>query len=175
MSARLPRRAFLATLGATTLLLAGCGTERVIHDQPSMYHDLSRPGRTLYRNAAVSMINGYRANNGLGPVTRDPRLDAMAEEQARAMAAKDSLDHRASGRDFAARMNASGYKAASGVENVSAGYMTLAEAFSGWRDSPPHKANMLKRDAQHMGIAAVHVPGTKYRVFWALVMATPDK
>jgi len=25
-----------------------------------------------------------------------------------------------------------------------------------------------------MGIAAVYAPGTKYRVFWALVLAAPD-
>ncbi len=40
------------------------------------------------------------------------------------------------------------------VENVSAGYHTLAEAFSGWRDSPPHQANMLKNGVTKLGIAA---------------------
>ena len=59
------------------------------------------------------------------------------------------------------------------VENVSAGYHTLAEAFSGWRDLPPHRANMLKR-APQMGIAAVYAPNSKYRVFWALILASPD-
>jgi len=32
-----------------------------------------------------------------------------------------------------------------GGENVSAGYHTLAEAFSGWRDSPPHRANIAEK------------------------------
>jgi hypothetical protein len=26
-----------------------------------------------------------------------------------------------------------------------------------------------------MGIAAVYAPGTKYRVFWALILAAPDE
>jgi hypothetical protein len=26
-----------------------------------------------------------------------------------------------------------------------------------------------------MGIAAVYAPGTKYKVFWALVLAAPDE
>ena len=51
---------------------------------------------------------------------------------------------------------------------------TLAEAFSGWRDSPPHRANMLRSGVTKMGIAAVYSPGTKYKVFWALILAAPD-
>jgi uncharacterized protein YkwD len=59
------------------------------------------------------------------------------------------------------------------VENVGAGYHTLAEAFSGWRDSPSHRANMLNRGTR-MGIASAYAPGSKYKVFWALILAGPD-
>ena len=44
------------------------------------------------------MISGFRANNGLGPVSLDPKLMQMAETQARAMATKDKLDHDVAGR-----------------------------------------------------------------------------
>jgi len=60
------------------------------------------------------------------------------------------------------------------VENVSAGYHTLAEAFSGWRDSPPHRANMLKNGVTKLGIAASYAPNTKYKVFWTLILASSD-
>ena len=60
------------------------------------------------------------------------------------------------------------------VENVSAGYHTLAEAFSGWRDSPPHNANMLAKGMKRMGIASAYAPGAKYKVFWTLILAAPD-
>ena len=76
--------------------------------------------------------------------------------------------------DFQQRLKKSGYRAQTGAENIGAGYHTLAEAFSGWRDSPGHKANMLLKGATQMGIAAVYVPNTKYKVFWALVIAAPD-
>ena len=56
---------------------------------------------------------------------------------------------------------------------MSAGYHTLAEAFSGWRDSPPHRANMLQSGVTKMGIAASYAPNTKYKVFWALILAAP--
>ena len=60
------------------------------------------------------------------------------------------------------------------VENISAGYHTLAEAFSGWRDSPPHRANMLNKGVTRMGIAAIYSPKSKYKVFWTLILAAPD-
>jgi uncharacterized protein YkwD len=50
----------------------------------------------------------------------------------------------------------------------------LAEAFSGWRDSPSHRANMLRSGVTRLGIAAVYAPGSKYKVFWALILAAPD-
>ena len=70
------------------------------------------------------------------------------------------------------RLDASGYPATLAVENVSAGYHTLAEAFSGWRDSPPHRANMLKSGVTKLGIAASYAPNTKYKVFWTLILAS---
>ena len=50
----------------------------------------------------------------------------------------------------------------------------MAEAFSGWRDSPPHRANMLSRDVTKLGIAASYAPNTKYKVFWTLILASTD-
>ena len=84
---------------------------------------------------------------------------------------------RPGGYDFARdmyfqRLGASGYPATLAVENISAGYHTLAEAFSGWRDSPPHKANMLKNGVTKLGIAATYAPNTKYKVFWTLILAS---
>ena len=55
--------------------------------------------------------------------------------------------------------------------NLSAGYHTLAEAFSGWRDSPPHRAVMLAPEAKRMGIATAYAPGSKYKVYWALLVS----
>ena len=50
----------------------------------------------------------------------------------------------------------------------------FAEAFSGWRDSSPHRANMLLAGATRMGIAAVYTPASKYKVYWSLIVAEPD-
>ena len=142
--------------------------------QPSFYQSLAHADAQVDANAAQSMISGYRGNNGLGAVTVDPELMRLATEQARAMAARDKLDHDV-GHPFQERIQKSGYDAAVAVENISAGYHTLAEAFSGWRDSPPHRANMLNHDVTRMGIAAVYAPQSKYKVFWSLILAKPDE
>jgi hypothetical protein len=33
---------------------------------------------------------------------------------------------------------------------------------------------MLRRDVTQIGIAAAYSPRSKYKVFWALVLASPD-
>ena len=153
--------------------VAGCASEAPPPTQPSFYRSMAQPGAELDVASAESMISGYRRNNALGELTLDPELTRLALVQASAMAARNQLDHNASG-TLAARIKKSGYDSKIAAENVSAGYHTLAEAFSGWRDSPPHRANMLLRGATRMGIAAVYAPNSKYKVFWTLIVAAPD-
>jgi uncharacterized protein YkwD len=99
----------------------------------------------------------------------------MAADQARRMAAVDKLTHDPGGRGFIQRLKAANYDAARAVENIGAGYHTLAEAFSGWRDSSSHNRNMLLAGATRFGIATAYAPNSKYKVFWALVLAVPDE
>lgn len=165
-------RGFLAILGL--LVLAGCAGEIAPStEQPAMYLNMAEPGAKLDPMAAASMISLYRQNNGLGAVTVDPDLTRLAEEQSMAMATRNKLDHDVKA-PLAKRLNAGGYPATLAVENVSAGYHTMAEAFSGWRDSPPHKANMLKSGVNKLGIAASFAPNTKYKVFWTLILASSE-
>jgi uncharacterized protein YkwD len=163
-------RAAVATIGL--LALGGCAAEAPI-EQPSMYLSMANGGAKLDPQAAASIISLYRQNNGLGGVTVDPALMDLAEQQSQAMASRNKLDHDVKA-PLARRLGSSGYPATLAVENVSAGYHTLAEAFSGWRDSPPHKANMLKNGVTKLGIAASYAPNTKYKVFWTLILASTD-
>lgn len=164
---------FAALAGA--LMLAACAAQETpVPSEPSFYQSMARPGAVLDTAAAASMVSGYRRNSGLDPVAIDPELNRLAEAQAQAMAKRDKLDHNLI-KPFPARLKASGYRAAGAAENIGAGYHTLAEAFSGWRDSPPHRANMQLRGATRMGIAAVYAPTSKYKVYWSMILAVPDK
>ena len=157
---------------ATLVLLGGCTGGDPPLGEPSFYRKMTEPGAQLDAATAASMISGYRANNGLAAVSVDPELMKLAQAQAEAMASRDKLDHNVI-RGFNERLKAHGYRAKTAAENIGAGYHTLAEAFSGWRDSPPHRANMLLEGATRMGIAAVYAPKSKYKVFWALILAAP--
>jgi uncharacterized protein YkwD len=156
-------------------LLIACAAERDASTaEPSFYRKLTEVGAQVDSDAAASMISGYRSNNGLTPVSVDPDLMQLAQTQAQDMARRDKLD-RDPHRGVDQRLKAHGYHAKAAAENVGAGYYTLAEAFSGWRDSPPHRANMLLPGATRMGIAAVYAPNSKYKVFWTLILAAPDQ
>ena len=158
---------------AAAAALAACSSTRepdpVAGGPPAFYRSLASADAKVDPVAAREMISLYRANHGLGPVTIDPVLEDAALAQSRAMAAANKLDHGVRG-PLDARLKAAGSPAGTAVENVSAGYHTLAEAFSGWRDSAPHNRNMLAKGVHRMGIATAYAPGTKYKVFWTLVM-----
>ena len=160
-------------VAAAVACLAGCA-DTAKQEQPSFYQSLAQPAAALDANAAASMISGYRANNGLAALSIDPALMQLADAQARAMADRDRITHNPGGAAFIERLRRSGYDARVAAENISAGYHSLAEAFSGWRDSPPHRANMLLKGADRMGSAAIYAPGSKYKVFWTLIVAAPD-
>jgi uncharacterized protein YkwD len=165
MTMLLNRRLIL--LGSGPLVLAACSTEPTRGPRPSFYQDLSLPGTSVDVPKAADMISGYRLNNGRGPLTVNPRLIEVAAAHAQSMASADQVS---SGDGVMARLGRAGIKPARAVENVSAGYLTLAEAFSGWRDSPPHKANMLDPAVTQLGLAIATRPGSKYRVFWCLIL-----
>src|SRR3954468_15422004 len=100
-------------------MLAACVSD---HDpptgsDPAFYRNMASAGAELDAPTAASMISGYRSNNGLNAVAVDPALMRLAEAQARAMAARDKLDHDVV-RDVTGRLKTSGYDAKVAVENV---------------------------------------------------------
>src|SRR5258705_9744905 len=111
-------RAAVAIIGL--LALGGCAADVPTLEQPSMYLSMANAGARLDSQAAASMISLYRQNNGLGGVAVDPELMKLAETQSQAMAGRDKLDHDVKA-PLTKRLNASGYKATSAVEKVSAG------------------------------------------------------
>jgi uncharacterized protein YkwD len=137
--------------------------------EPGVYRSLAASGAVVDELAARDMISLYRQNNGRGVLAIDPELQRFAREEAEAMARRASPDH---GRraPIGVRLRAAGLERAHAVDSVSAGYHTLAEAFSGWRQSPPHNEKMLDRRIGRMGIATAYAPGAKYKVFWTLIL-----
>ena len=175
MAVHRDRRSILCALAIFMGLgMTGCVQDREPVEEPTFYRSMAVPGVEVDASAARSMLSAYRQRNGLPALELDPILMKLAQDQARDMAAHDKLDHHVT-RSFKERIDGSGYAGNAAAENVGAGYHTLAEAFSGWRDSNSHRANMLMPGATRMGIAAAYSPQSKYKVFWALILARPEQ
>jgi uncharacterized protein YkwD len=116
----------------------------------------------------AEMISRYRREHGLSAVKIDPQLTAIAERQAKAMAASGVMDHSVAG-SFASRM--SSVHTGMAAENIAAGTKTWAETFRMWQKSPGHNANLLQSKADIIGIAVASNDQTRYKVYWAMVIA----
>ena len=122
----------------------------------------------------AQMISQYRREHGLSAVKTDPQLTAIAEHQAKAMAASGVMDHSVAG-PFASRI--SGAHTGMAGENIAAGTKTWAETLRSWENSPGHNANLLQSNADSVGVAVARNDQTRYKTFWAMVIAEklPEK
>jgi hypothetical protein len=121
-------------------------------------------------NAAESpaeLISGYRLKHGEVRVVRDATLDRIAQEQARAMAAKDTLSHEVL-RSFTRRVAPA--KAGRAAENIAYGYTSFDKTLGQWIDSSEHRKNLLLHNASRVGIASAKDASGK-RTYWAMVIA----
>jgi hypothetical protein len=116
----------------------------------------------------ADMVSRYRREHGLSSVKIDPQLTAIAERQAKAMAASGIMDHSVAG-SFATRI--SGADVGGAAENIAAGTHSWADTFRMWQKSPGHNANLLRSRADRVGFAVAHNEQTRYKTFWAMVIA----
>ena len=152
--------------------LAACQAEKPVQrsQTPSFYVSMARAGAEVDAAMARDMIGAYRGNNGLRPLTLDPDLQAAAQAEADAMARADKPS---SAEAFKVRLASTGFAAP--AANLSAGYHTLAEAFSGWRESAQHNRVLLDPKATRIGIATAYAPNSKYKVYWVLAVAADKR
>src|ERR1700754_1568257 len=115
----------------------------------------------------AEQISSFRLKHGEGRVVRDPTLDRIAMEQARAMAAKDELSHDALG-PFNRRVAPA--KAGRAAENIAYGYESFEKTLGQWIDSSGHRRNLLLPKASRVGIASARNANGK-RTYWAMVIA----
>lgn len=157
-----------AAMVCLLLGLGGCATQPTAPGVAPFYRTLDHAGAAVDTAAAAEVLSAYRRNHGLGPLRFDP---ALASEAAASATAAARADKPASADALKRNLAAQGVPNP-GV-NLSAGYRTLAEAFSGWRDSPQHNRVLLQKTATRFGIATAYAPSSKYKVYWALIVAGP--
>ncbi|HEX4447099.1 MAG TPA: CAP domain-containing protein [Polyangiaceae bacterium] len=102
----------------------------------------------------AAMLAGAREVAGEPGLTRDAKLDAIARDHARQVAFAQSVAHDAGDGDPSERLQSAGIGARVLGENVAhAPTVTLAHREL-WA-SPSHRANMLRRDFDRVGVAVV--------------------
>jgi Cysteine-rich secretory protein family len=114
----------------------------------------------------ASMISEFRAKHGEGGVVIDATLSRIALDQARAMAAKDRLDHDVLG-SFNSRMAPA--KAGRAAENIAFGHDGFAKTLDQWINSAGHRKNLLLPKATRVGVASAK--SATSRTYWAMVIA----
>ncbi|MDR3496399.1 MAG: CAP domain-containing protein [Ancalomicrobiaceae bacterium] len=163
----------LGLFASAAILLGSCSSTPERVPVPPFYERLDQTQRPVDPASSLGMLNQYRGNNGLRPLVWNQTLARVAKSAAEKMAAAGKVLGPAEV-NLAGELSASGYRPKSYVANLSAGYRTFAEAFSGWRELKDNNAHMLDGRGVEIGLATAYVPGSKYRVFWALVIAEPQ-
>ena len=116
----------------------------------------------------AQMISQYRHEHGLSAVKTDLKLTAIAERQAKAMAASGIMDHNVAG-SFVSRV--SGAHLGMAAENIAAGTKTWAETI---RFGRPRQATMpifCNPRPIALGSLSPVTTRTRYKTFWAMVIA----
>ena len=108
------------------------------------------------REAVLDAMNAYRRQAGLAPLRLDQRLNEAADDRARDMFSKRYFDHVSpDGRQPFEWVKDRGYRYLTAGENLAAGYSSAAAAAQGWMNSPGHRANLLGRTFDDVGVAVV--------------------
>ena len=116
----------------------------------------------------LTLINNYRAANGLPALTMSNSLYNASEGHSYDMATANYFSHTGSdGSSPWDRIRAAGYTYNTYLgENIAAGYVDAGSVFEAWRNSPGHNANMLDANYHAIGVGRVYGAGSTYGWYW---------
>lgn len=142
-------------------------------EPPTSPPDVAAPGEEFAGtmadgDALERMVLASRSSAGVGAMARDERLRTLAYEHARNMARAHQLAHDVGDGDPMSRLRAAGLEPADAGENV-AHAPDVALAHRAMWSSPSHRANMLRRDFDRMGVAAIR---DEHGDVWAVELFT---
>jgi hypothetical protein len=140
------------------ILWLGFGvTSGAVRGQESAGKVVAEPAQQLLAHA-----NRARMRAGAGPLTWDDALAAAARDHSLRMVAEGPIAHRYGGEDaLSTRAAKAGAHFDLIEENVAVG-SSAAQIHDAWMHSPGHKANLLNKDVNRVGIAVVAARGVLY-------------
>ena len=115
----------------------------------------------------LTLINNYRAQNGLQPLGASYLLSKAAQWKSQDLGVNAYFAHDDLTRTWVQRIRDCGYLYNAWMgENIAGGYQSAQSVFDGWRNSPGHNANMLGENYTAIGIGRAVVSGSPYGVYW---------
>ena len=120
--------------------------------------DVPEPDRraTSFEAAVVEEMNRQRATFGLPPLRINSRLEAAADDRITDMFDKQYFSHVSpDGIQPWSWVEQHGYDYREFGENLAVGYPSADSVVDGWMHSPGHRANVLNRNFEEVGVAIV--------------------
>ena len=140
------------------ILVAVMGQERIVSASGTMNQE--------YAFQVLDIVNQERKNEGLSELTMDKELLATAELRAEEIT--QSFSHtRPDGTSCFTAFTRGGYRG----ENIAYGYASPAAVMEDWMDSPGHKANILNKNYNSIGVGCYYYDGAYY---WVQCFSSED-
>ncbi|MFZ2240668.1 MAG: CAP domain-containing protein [Gordonia amarae] len=108
------------------------------------------PSTTSLEGSIHSLTNTERTKRNLGKLGTNACLKRYALAQARRQANQNRMFHQ----QMRPILSACGLRYVG--ENVAAGYPTAQSVMTGWMNSPGHRANILKREFNRLGVGVAY-------------------
>lgn len=122
---------------------------------PGLTARMDAPGAQLDRSEAFNILNQFRGSRGVSPLTMDAELNTRAQQLAENYAGSNTRPQKPEG--IAALQ-------------VSAGYTTFAETFSGWRNVAADAGVLAAPGHSRAGLGVAYSPNSTYGVHWVLLL-----
>lgn len=142
------RRRSLMFLLALALLAEGTLVANLLARQSG--HDFLA---AVIQNEIISLTNAQRAQNSVGVLAENKRLDFAAQAKADDMAAKGYFAHNGpDGKQPWAWIDGAGYDYQYAGENLAVRFVDSKDVLAGWMASPTHRANIVKPAYTDIGV-----------------------
>jgi uncharacterized protein YkwD len=170
---RSSRRALTVGLATTLLGLLAAPLSTSAAPTPTPATVAFVPHPDLYASDVQNFVNAYRRRAGVPPVSLQWQLNQAAQSHANDMARRNVLSHIGSdGSTGGTRISRTGYRWWIWGENVASGQTSPSQVVWAWLNSPSHRAVMLDRRFQQMGLG--RAVASNGRVYWSLDLASPS-
>lgn len=130
----------------------------------------ARKNRETYRayiNEVLRIINGYRAAEGIAPLTLSEELTVMSCVRAEEMAWSGDHGHTRPGyKSFKTLFREAGFETGLAGENLGWGYASPEAVCEAWKNSKTHYANIMNPEFTQIGIGVAADPDPKGKLCW---------